>query len=132
MKRMRSSYPKRTSRRRQSAQTIYGLVALCALLVLGLLAFQWLPWDLYWIWLAVVNVVTFAFFRYDKRQARINGATRVPEVVLLALLLSGGVFGGVVGMLARPRHKTHKSIFWIMLLGATVLHAYLLYLWILS
>ena len=129
---MRNSFPKRASRRRQSAQIIYGLVALFALLVLGFLAYQWLMWDLYWIWLAVVNVVTFAFFRYDKRQAQISGATRVPEVVLLVLLLAGGVLGGVAGMLMRPRHKTHKPLFWIMLLGATALHAYLFYMWLLS
>ncbi len=103
-----------------------------ALLVLGFLASQWLTWDLYWIWLAVVNVVTFAFFRYDKRQAQITEATRVPEVVLLALLVAGGVVGGVAGMVMRPRHKTHKPLFWMVLLGATALHAYWLYGWVLA
>jgi uncharacterized membrane protein YsdA (DUF1294 family) len=102
------------------------------LLVFGFLAYQWFTWDLYWIWIATVNFVTFTFFRYDKRQAQINGATRVPEVVLLALLLAGGVLGGVAGMLMRPRHKTHKPLFWIMLLGTTALHVYLHYVWVLS
>jgi uncharacterized membrane protein YsdA (DUF1294 family) len=107
-------------------------LALIILLVFGFLVYQWFRWEIYWVWLAVVNVVTFTFFRLDKRQAQVSGATRVPEVVLLVLLLAGGVLGGVAGMLMRPRHKTHKPLFWIMLLGATVLHAYLLYMWMLS
>jgi uncharacterized membrane protein YsdA (DUF1294 family) len=122
----------RTSRRRQSAQVPYGLGALMALLVLGLLLYFLLGWELYWVWLIVVNLVTFAFYRYDKRQAQVAGAARVPEVILLALLLGGGVLGGAAGMIMPPRHKTRKPAFWITLCAATALHAYLLYVWVLS
>jgi uncharacterized membrane protein YsdA (DUF1294 family) len=125
---MRNS--KRTPHRRQSPQTTYGLAALIILLVLGFFVYQWLRLDLYWVWLVVLNFVTFVFYRFDKRQAAV-GATRVPEVVLLALLMTGGVLGGAAGMLMRPHHKTHKPLFWIMLLAATALHGYLIYRWML-
>ena len=130
---MRNSTPQRISQRRsrrwQSAQLTYGVVALVALAALGFLVYQWLKWDLYWVWLLVVNFVTFTFYRLDKRQAQVAGATRVPEVILLALLVGGGVLGGAAGMLLRPRHKTQKPLFWITLLAATVLHGYLIYQW---
>lgn len=118
-----------TTRRARSAQTSYGLAALIVLLILGLPVYLWLGWDFYWVWLVVVNLVTFAFYRYDKRLAQRQGATRVPEVILLALLIGGGVLGGAAAMLMRPRHKTRKPAFWIVLCVAAALHAYLFYSW---
>jgi uncharacterized membrane protein YsdA (DUF1294 family) len=120
----------RKSRRRYSAQTIYGVAAIVALGVFAFLIYRWLDWAFYWVWLLVVNFVTFTFFRFDKRQANFEGAMRVPEALLLALLVAGGSVGGIAGMVIRPRHKTHKALFWIVLVIATVLHLYLLYQWI--
>ena len=126
---MRNTNPKRTPRR-QSAQRIYGLVAFAVVLLLGFLVYQWLKWDLYLIWLLVVTFVTFIFYRYDKIQAQKPGAMRVPEVILLALLAIGGVLGGAAGMLVRPRHKTQKPLFWIVLGISAAIHAYLIYQWL--
>lgn len=117
----------RRSTRRPSAQLTFGVVAFIALLLCGFLLYQWLKWDLYWVWLVVATVVTFAFFRFDKNQAQQAGATRVPEVILLTLMAIGGVVGGAAGMLMRPRHKTQKPLFWIVLWLAAAMHAYLLY-----
>src|SRR4051794_10997372 len=39
-------------------------------------------------WLVVVNLVAFAYYGYDKAQAR-SGGRRVPEAVLLGLGLAG-------------------------------------------
>lgn len=103
------------------------MVAFVILAILGGALYQWLQWDFYWVWLLVSNVVTFAFFRFDKGQAQRIGAMRVPEVVLLGLLVAGGVLGGAGGMWLRPRHKTNKPIFLLVLIGAMLLHAYWLY-----
>jgi uncharacterized membrane protein YsdA (DUF1294 family) len=119
-----------TSTRRQSPYTTYSVAALIALVVLGILLYFWLEWALYWVWLIVVNVVTFAFFRFDKARAQTPDAGRVPEVVLLTLMWVGGVLGGAAGMYMRPRHKTHKPIFVITLWAALALHAYLFYRWL--
>jgi uncharacterized membrane protein YsdA (DUF1294 family) len=108
----------------------YGLIALAVTLGLGALLYFWLGWNPYWVWLIVVNVVTFLFFRYDKRQAGNAGATRVPEVILLGMELLGGVVGGLAGMIMPPRHKTRKPVFWIVLAIAAAIHGYLLWNWL--
>lgn len=64
----------------------------------------WLAW-----WLAAVNVVTLAFYRWDKRQAQLQGF-RVPEFTLLGLGALGGTPAGLLGRL-KYRHKTIKTSF---------------------
>jgi uncharacterized membrane protein YsdA (DUF1294 family) len=110
----------------RSPQLIYGTAALGATIILGLVFYLWLGWNFYLVWLIVCNVVTFVFFRYDKRQAQTPDATRVPEVVLLGLALAGGFLGGWAGMFVRPRHKVHKPLFWVVLIAATLLHLVLI------
>lgn len=85
---------------------------------------------LYWGWLVIINLATFVIFRYDKGQAQKPGARRVSEATLLMLLALGGVIGGGVAMFMRPRHKTHKPGFWIVLTLASVAHLYLV-VWLL-
>jgi uncharacterized membrane protein YsdA (DUF1294 family) len=120
------------SGRYRSPYTTFGVIALVATVALGLLLTYWFHWNLYWTWLLVVNVVTFLFFRFDKRQAQHDPNHRVPEMILLALLLAGGVLGGAGGMLMPPRHKTHKPLFWIVLVVAAALHGYMIYTWFLA
>jgi uncharacterized membrane protein YsdA (DUF1294 family) len=81
---------------------------------------------LYWGWLVIINLVAFILFRIDKGQAQ-RGGQRIPEVTLLVLMLAGGVLGGAAGMLMRPRHKSRKPTFWVILLLAVALHAYVIY-----
>ena len=96
-----------------------GLLMLGAPLIL-LLVFGW-GRSPYAAWLIAANVLALLLFRHDKRQARRTGVTRVPELLLLGLLVAGGTVGGAVGMLLPPRHKTRKPLFWAALIAGTLL-----------
>ena len=61
------------------------------------------------IYLAVINVVTFFVFIWDKRQA-IKGNSRVRELILFVLAFAGGALGGIVAMIV-ARHKIRKQAF---------------------
>ncbi len=66
--------------------------------------------------LLVLNLVTWASYRWDKRQAGHRGARRIPERTLLALAWLGGSFGALVAVYGhRRRHKTRKLRFLIPL-----------------
>jgi uncharacterized membrane protein YsdA (DUF1294 family) len=68
------------------------------------------------VYLAVLNLATFAIFGLDKAAA-VDKRPRVPERALLTLAFLGGSPGA---LLARPvfRHKTRKQPFsaWLMLI----------------
>lgn len=68
------------------------------------------------VYLAVLNLLTFAIFGLDKAAA-VARRPRVPERVLLTLAALGGTLGALV---ARPvfRHKTRKQPFgaWLVLI----------------
>jgi uncharacterized membrane protein YsdA (DUF1294 family) len=108
------------------------LVVLCAA---GLFLVLRLPYTWYHLlaaWLLAVNLVTFAYYGYDKGRAR-SGSRRVPEAVLHALVLLGGTLGGYAGM-RLFRHKTIKGsfrlFFWVIVLLQLGLLAAVLYrLW---
>ena len=82
------------------------------LLPLGFTLLLWLisGWDPLLIWLPLVNLVTFAAYRYDKQVAEIR-PKRIPELNLLLPILLGGAVGAWAGMYMRPRHKTNKLLF---------------------
>jgi uncharacterized membrane protein YsdA (DUF1294 family) len=115
---------KRTSR---SAYTRYGGIAIALLLLLTWAFLVWWGWSFYWVWMVAINAVTFWFFRLDKVRAAEWGQMRVPEIVLLLMMIGGGVIGGLGGMLVRPRHKVRKPRFWLVLAVSALLHAYLLF-----
>jgi len=79
------------------------------------------------IYLAVINAVTFATFGIDKLQA-VRGGTRVRELVLMGMSLVGGAAGGLVAMYAF-HHKTQKKLFSIGLPIMLVAHVALLVFW---
>ena len=63
------------------------------------------------VWLAAVNLVTFAVYGIDKAKAK-RGAWRVPEKTLFLLPLLGGSLGALLGMKVF-RHKTkHWCFVW--------------------
>ena len=64
------------------------------------------------VWLAAVNVVTFAVYGIDKAKAK-RGAWRVPERTLFLLPLLGGSLGALLGM--RVFH--HKTKHWYFMWG---------------
>jgi uncharacterized membrane protein YsdA (DUF1294 family) len=79
-------------------------------------------------WLVPSNVVTFLVFCLDKMLAGTD-RMRVPEAVLNALALTGGVAGALLGM-AVARHKTSKRSFRVKLGVLLLLEAIVLALWL--
>ena len=61
------------------------------------------------IYIAVINVITFAVFGIDKLKA-VKNRWRVPEKILFFLALLGGSLGAIIGMYSF-RHKTKKIAF---------------------
>ena len=66
--------------------------------------------------LLVLNLVTWASYRWDKHQAGRSGARRISERTLLALACLGGSFGALIAVYGhRQRHKVRKLRFLIPL-----------------
>ncbi len=61
-------------------------------------------------YLAVLNVLTFLIYGWDKLCAKREGARRVPEKTLLFLAVIGGSVGAILGM-NFFRHKTRHAQF---------------------
>ncbi len=76
------------------------------------------------LYLAGINLVTFAVFAWDKVRA-IRGNRRIPETTLLTLALAGGTPGALIAQ-QRLRHKTRKQPFGSYLILIAVVHAVLL------
>lgn len=62
-----------------------------------------------YIWLIVINIITFAVFGIDKKKA-IDGKFRIKEFTLFVLSLLGGSLGGLIAMHIF-HHKTRKWYF---------------------
>ena len=125
-------------RRRVRPEMVQGSLAClfvligCALFIL-LFRFSWTWYHLLMTWLVSINIVAFAYYGYDKVQARSQGR-RIPEVILHGLGFLGGSLGAYLGMRVF-RHKTVKSsfriIFWTIAILQVMLIVALLYrIWI--
>ena len=68
------------------------------------------------VWLAVINLVTFAVYGIDKAKAK-RGAWRIPEKTLFLLPLLGGSLGALLGM--RVFH--HKTKHWYFVWGVPLI-----------
>jgi uncharacterized membrane protein YsdA (DUF1294 family) len=108
-----------------SPKKFYAYVAGISVLVVMIVLYYLIPINPYLIWLLGVNVVTFAFWGFDKRQAELQGG-RVPEVILHILVLTGGFFGGWKGR-SLFRHKTQKTTFLYVLISSTIIHIIIAY-----
>lgn len=86
---------------------------------------RWLHWLS--AWLISINLITFVYYGYDKRQAR-RGERRIPEIVLFALALLGASPGAFLAMYAF-RHKTIKGPFRLLFWCIVVVQA-LLIVWL--
>ena len=62
-----------------------------------------------YIWLIIINIITFAVFGIDKKKA-IDGKFRISELTLFVLSLLGGSLGGLIAM-HKFHHKTRKWYF---------------------
>jgi uncharacterized membrane protein YsdA (DUF1294 family) len=110
---------------RRSPKQTFSLVAMGAILLIGLTLSFLTKWNPLWIWLVAINLVTFIMYGYDKAEAK-SGGLRVPEVVLHGLALAGGFLGGWVGRYVF-RHKTRKPVFTVVLTVSTVIWLAVLY-----
>ena len=81
------------------------------------------------VYLAVINLATFAVYGVDKRRAR-RGKWRVPEKTLFLLPLLGGSVGALLGM----RMFHHKTKHWYFVWGipAILLAQLTLAVWLLT
>ena len=79
-----------------------------------------------YIALLFVNIVSFIFYGYDKRQA-VREGYRIPEKTLLFWAIIGGAFGAFLGMRIF-HHKTRKSKFYITVPVLVILWAGLILL----
>lgn len=111
---------------RRSPKQTYSLIAILAVLLIGMVLVMLTAWNPLWIWLASINLVTFLIYGFDKSEAK-SGGSRVPEIVLHGLALAGGFFGGWLGRYFF-RHKTLKPVFTVVLTLSTVLWVVILYL----
>jgi len=68
----------------------------------------------------IINLLTFLVWGFDKLRA-VQHAWRVAERLLLFLIIAGGAFGALAGMLLF-RHKTRKLMFKVMIGLGCVLH----------
>ncbi len=64
---------------------------------------------LVFLYLIIINIVTFVTFGVDKRKAK-KDKWRISEQALVTLMVIGGAFGGYFGM-EKFRHKTQKLKF---------------------
>lgn len=98
---------------------LLALLLLCGLPVYGVVTcwtsgVSWLPAAIY----ALMSVVAFALYGYDKKQARHSGQ-RTPEKLLHGIELLGGWPGALLAQQVF-RHKTRKFsyqlVFWLIVL----------------
>ena len=84
--------------------------------------------DVLLVYLAVLNLVTFALYGADKRRAK-KGQWRIPEKTLFLPAIFGGALGGVAGM----RLFHHKTRHWYFRAGFPLLFLFqallLFFLW---
>jgi len=82
--------------------------------------------------IAIMSLVTFVTYGFDKRRAQ-NDGRRVPEKTLHLMALLGGWPGALMGQRAF-RHKTQKLSFRVVFWLCVVLHLIVVsgavYLWI--
>jgi len=64
---------------------------------------------LLYIYLVIINVISFICFGIDKKKAIIH-SQRIPERCLFLLSILGGSFGAIIGM-KFFHHKTRKKAF---------------------
>jgi uncharacterized membrane protein YsdA (DUF1294 family) len=76
-------------------------------------------------YILAVSFLTFILWGIDKSRA-INDQWRIPEKWLFALIIIGGALGALLGMVIF-RHKTKKTIFWVVAILACLVHAVLLF-----
>ena len=74
-------------------------------------------------YITAVSFFTFLLWGLDKFKA-VRRQWRIPELWLYSLIIFGGAFGALAGMLTF-RHKTRKKSFWITVILSCLVHTFL-------
>ncbi|TAE79553.1 MAG: DUF1294 domain-containing protein [Alphaproteobacteria bacterium] len=82
---------------------------------------QQMPWWYFVLYAIAINLITVAFYYYDK-QAAIKRRWRVPESTLHFLMFFGGTLGALYSQ-KKLRHKTRKKEFQMVFWGLSVFQA---------
>jgi uncharacterized membrane protein YsdA (DUF1294 family) len=72
-------------------------------------------------WYAMLSLIAFAAFAFDKSRSRHPGARRMPERTLHAISALGGFPGAILAMWF-IRHKNRKPVFVAITLALAALH----------
>lgn len=64
----------------------------------------------FYIYLVIINLVTYFFYSYDKNLSKKRNVNRISEKFLLTLSVIGGGLGGYLAMIFR-HHKTKHWYF---------------------
>ncbi len=83
----------------------------------------------FFVYLALINAVSFAICAYDKKVSKIKGHSRVPEKTLILLCVFFGSAGILLGMNIF-RHKTKHKKFTVGIPCIVILHIIMLFLYI--
>jgi len=78
---------------------------------------------LIFIYIVIINIVTYGLFGWDKFQAK-RGGGRISEKTLLTLCAAGGASGGLIAMNAF-KHKRQKPLFKVAVPLLLVVHVVL-------
>ena len=106
---------------RKSLQRRFLIIGAVPALVLFAGLATWTDWNLVVTWVLAWTPGSFLLYGYDKLQAKRDGL-RVPESSLMVVAAAGGFAGAITGMF-RFRHKTRKTIFWVVNMGAGLFFA---------
>ena len=82
--------------------------------------------SLLWLYLIVINIVTFLIYGLDKWKAK-RDARRISEKTLLTLAVIGGSIGAFAGM----HYFHHKTLHWYFRYGLPLILVVQVALWIL-
>jgi uncharacterized membrane protein YsdA (DUF1294 family) len=109
-------------RRRPSPYRTYGIIGFVTIFAIvgGLLA-SGSTITVYTWWLGL-GIATWVLYFVDKLLAKGEGRSRVPELVLLGMVIIGGWGGGLLSTLVWPRHKRRHWYFIVIPLLAAVVH----------
>ncbi len=111
---------------KHNPQKYYSIAAIISILLLSGLLYYW-NFNIIYAYLLSISIITFLFYRHDKKRA-VNNKGRIPEIVLHLLALIGGTIGALLGQISF-KHKTRKFKFRIIFKLIIIVQVIAIYLY---